>query len=154
MKADPDVRQYAKKLRGDMTQAEIILWSRLRRRQLDGWQFRRQLPIGRFIVDFACPQAKVAVEVDGATHSSDREQAYDAERQKLIETQGWTVLRVSNTDVYENLDGVLQTVLEALFNASTGNPPPRSGGGGAGAPAPVTEGGLHTHNNSPGKEAQ
>jgi len=69
---------FARKLRKEATEAEIRLWSKLRRKQLEGFRFRRQQPIGPYVVDFFCPQARLIVEVDGGQHS-DRE-AYDAER--------------------------------------------------------------------------
>ena len=110
MKADPVIRQRAKKLRRRMTDAETILWSKLKARQLHGWQFRRQHPIGSYIVDFACPRLKLVIEVDGATHSEDHEIAYDARRTAFIECQGWHVHRVWNADIYTNLNGVLEGI--------------------------------------------
>ncbi|MEO0982073.1 MAG: DUF559 domain-containing protein [Pseudomonadota bacterium] len=114
MRADPVIRARAKHMRRSMTNAETILWSRLRRRQLDGWLFRRQHPIDRYIADFACPKAKLVVEVDGATHGSDDEIAYDRRRTSLMETEGWRVHRVCNTDIYENLNSVLDSIIAHL----------------------------------------
>jgi very-short-patch-repair endonuclease len=97
-----------------MTKAEVILWMNLRKRAMGGARFRRQHPIGPYIADFACPTFKLIVEVDGATHSSAEELAYDARRTKYLEQQGWTVLRVTNTDVYGNLDGVWSAISALL----------------------------------------
>ena len=114
MKADPRARQFAREMRGSLTDAETIVWSRLQARRLGGWRFRRQHPVGPFIADFACTRAKLIVEIDGATHSSEQERAYDAERTQYLEARGWSVLRVRNSDVYDNLTGVMNTILMRL----------------------------------------
>lgn len=114
MKADPRAREFAHKMRGELTDAETILWSRLQGRRLNGWRFRRQHPVGPFIADFACARARLIVEVDGATHSSNQERAYDDERTRYLEAQSWSVLRVWNSDVYDNLNGVLNTIIMRL----------------------------------------
>jgi very-short-patch-repair endonuclease len=92
-----------------MPKAEIILWSRLRRKQLLGERFRRQYSVDSYVLDFCCPELKLAIEVDGESHTPAR-RAYDEERQAFIEAYGVTFLRFTNADVYENLDGVLMTV--------------------------------------------
>ena len=104
----------ARLLRSRQTSAEAQLWQGLRNRRLAAWKFRRQHPIDRFIVDFACLDAKLVVEVDGATHSSDGELARDRERERIIQSCGYHVLRFTNAEVYENLDGVLETILASL----------------------------------------
>lgn len=114
------VTQKARALRQSMTKAEVILWMHLRKRAMNGARFRRQHPIGPYIADFTCPASKLIVEVDGATHSTPDELAYDTRRTKYLEQQGWTVIRVTNTDIYENLDGVWLTISERLA------PPSRS----------------------------
>lgn len=103
-----------------MTKAEVILWVNLRKRAMNGARFRRQHPIGPYIADFTCPATKLIVEVDGATHSTPEELAYDAQRTKYLEQLGWTVIRVTNTDIYENIDGVWRTIRAQLA------PPSRS----------------------------
>ena len=108
------VHVKARKLRQSMTKAEVILWTHLRRRALDGARFRRQHVIGPYIADFACCQAKLVVEVDGATHSTPEELAHDARRTKYLLSQGWKVLRVTNGDIYENMDGVWRTIAAQL----------------------------------------
>jgi len=107
-------RSLARSLRRRMTGAETILWSRLRRGQMDGWKFRRQHPIGPYVADFACVEGGLVVEVDGATHATDREIAHDQRRTAFIEAKGFTVFRAGNTDIYDNLEGVLDGVLAAL----------------------------------------
>jgi very-short-patch-repair endonuclease len=107
-------REFAKSLRGKLTRAETILWSRLRRDQVAGYRFRKQHPIGPYVADFACLLAKLIVEVDGGTHSTDRERAYDRARDAYLRERGWRVCRVWNEDVYKNSDGVLETIYALL----------------------------------------
>jgi very-short-patch-repair endonuclease len=78
------------------------------------WKFRRQHPVEGFIVDFVTLEGKLVVEVDGATHSTDAEHARDIERTRVLELNGFLVFRVTNTDVYENLDGVLEAIDRTL----------------------------------------
>ena len=105
-----------------MTGAEIILWSRLRRHLYA--KFRRQHPVGPYIVDFACIAAKLVVEVDGETHGSDAERAHDDVREKYLAARGWQVLRVWNSDVYRNLHNVLDAVDRCLPPPPLRGPPP------------------------------
>jgi very-short-patch-repair endonuclease len=102
--------QLARGLRRSETSAEAVLWSELRNRQTDGWKFKRQVPFGNYILDFYCYDARLAVEVDGATHSEAKEIAQDAERAAFLKENGVRLLRYSNTEVYENLDGVLEMI--------------------------------------------
>lgn len=114
------VTQKARSLRQNMTKAEVILWVNIRNRAMNGARFRRQHPIGPHITDFACPAFKLVVEVDGATHSTPEELAYDLRRTTYLEQLGWAVIRVTNTDIYENMDGVWRAINAQLA------PPPRS----------------------------
>jgi len=90
------------------------MWQALRSRRLCGLKFVRQQPMGAYFVDFACREAKVVIEIDGVTHTSAVEQARDDARGAFLESKGYRVVRVTNTDVYENLDGVLETVFDAV----------------------------------------
>jgi very-short-patch-repair endonuclease len=128
--------QRAKPMRQTMTNAEVILWSRLRRGQVHGLNFRRQHPIGPFIADFACWQARLVIEVDGPCHVSHENQAKDAMRTAFLNQQGWDVIRVWNNDIYANLHGVMQAieirVWENLQSIQAGDwpfPPPSYGRG-------------------------
>lgn len=103
----PHTLSRARSLRKRLTRAETILWSRLRRGQMMGLRIRRQYPIGPYIADFACRPLKLVIEVDGATHT---DAAYDARRTAYLEQEGWSVMRVFNVDIYENLDGVLDAI--------------------------------------------
>ncbi len=106
-------RSVRRMLRKIMPKAELILWSRLRRRAILGARFRRQYSVGPYVVDFCCPALKLAVEVDGETHNASTE-AYDRERQNYIEEYGIKFLRFTNVEVYDNLDGVLTRIYEAV----------------------------------------
>jgi len=107
-------RTFAKALRRTLTKAEASLWGRLKGKQLNGYYFRRQHPIGPFIADFACFEAKLVLEVDGGTHMSDVDQAYDAKRTAFLESEGWHVMRVWNNQVLENRAGVLRAIDEVV----------------------------------------
>jgi very-short-patch-repair endonuclease len=104
----------ARKLRESQTRAEAKLWQVLRNRQLARWKFRRQHPIDRYIVDFVTLDGKLIVEVDGVTHSSSSEIERDRARTEVLEACGFLVIRISNTDVYENLEGVLEFIETSL----------------------------------------
>jgi very-short-patch-repair endonuclease len=106
----------ARALRRRMTDAEILLWSRLRAGQLEGRSFTKQFPIGDAVADFACRSAKLVVELDGGQHDS--EARADAERTRTIEAHGYCVIRYWNNEVMENLDGVLQDIEKHLRFAS------------------------------------
>ncbi len=118
----------AQRLRTTPTDAEIRLWSYLRRKQLDGFRFRRQQPIGPYIVDFFCPAAKLIIEVDGGQHAV-REKA-DASRTRWLEERGYRVVRFWNNEVLANTDGVIWAILEAWRAYPPPYPPPQGGGGG------------------------
>ena len=101
----------ARKLRGDMTDAERRLWSHLRASQLEETKFIRQHPIGDFVVDFACRSARIAVELDGGQHA---DSSADDARTQIIEAHGYRVIRFWNNDVLQNTGGVLTAILEEL----------------------------------------
>jgi very-short-patch-repair endonuclease len=105
-------KERSRQLRKNMTDAEQALWARLRRRQMQGCKFRRQHPLGRYIVDFVCLERKLIVEVDGGQH---QEQAgYDDERSQWLEERGYRVLRFWNNQVLSQPDSVLQAIYNAL----------------------------------------
>lgn len=107
-------------MRNNPTEPEHRLWQALKGKQLERWKFRWQQVIGQRIVDFYCPSAKLAVEVDGETHNPDTDQARNA---RLFRERCVRVIRFANEDVMRNLDGVLMQLLEAL-NASNHPPTP------------------------------
>jgi very-short-patch-repair endonuclease len=121
----------ARALRRNPTDAEQRLWSRLRRRQLDGCRFRREVPLGPYVVDFACLAARLVIEVDGGQHSWRAEE--DATRSSSLEANGFRVLRFWNNDVHGNLEGVLETIRLAVQSRASDcpphpDPPPQGGG--------------------------
>ncbi len=97
-------------LRNEMTKAERIIWSRLSRRQIEGARFLRQYSVEHFVLDFYCPELKLAIEIDGATHFTPEAQDYDAMRQTHIEQYGIRFLRFTNDDVYYRLNGVVEKI--------------------------------------------
>ena len=101
----------ARKLRRDMTDAQSLLWSRLRGQEL-GAKFTRQFPIADAVADFACRSARLIIELDGGQHALNT--AGDAERTRIIEAHGYTVVRFWNSDVISNLDGVIESILRHL----------------------------------------
>lgn len=103
-------RPLAKKLRRHMTDAETILWSKLRGRRLDGLKFRRQHAIKSYVADFACIEANLVIEVDGATHAAKAEREHDAIRSRVLAREGWRILRIRNQDVTKNLYQMLQLI--------------------------------------------
>ncbi len=121
---DPAKLEQAKAMRRSMTPAEKLLWSALRRNQLDGFHFRRQQIIVGFIVDFYCHAASLVVEVDGPIHAEQVE--YDAERDRILAAQGLHVLRFRNEEIMNNLDTVLQQIRRACHDGADLTPQPPS----------------------------
>src|ERR1700678_4045049 len=99
-----------RQLRGTMPDAEVILWSRLKGRQLLGCKFRRQHSVGAFVMDFYSPEIRLAIELDGDSHYQEGAKEYDQERTQFIERFGIRIVRVLNSDVHENLDGILEMI--------------------------------------------
>jgi len=93
------------------TDAERRLWAALRDRRLQSYKFRRQHPIGRFVVDFACTKHRLVIEADGGQHN---ESTADIRRTAWLESEGWRVMRFWNNDILANTEGVLSTILQAL----------------------------------------
>ncbi len=112
----------ARVLRVNQTDAENLLWNILRGRRFCGAKFRRQHPVGRFILDFYCHDALLAIELDGSGHATDDQRAYDAERTRALKGAGIRVLRFWNNEVLKDTESVLSAVYEALFPS----PPPLS----------------------------
>ena len=102
----------ARRLRTLMTDAENHLWTQLRRKQIDGFRFRRQVPVGGYILDFACLRAWLVIEVDGSQHGQARER--DHLRTAWLESRGFRVLRFWDNDVLQQTGGVLEAIRRAL----------------------------------------
>jgi very-short-patch-repair endonuclease len=104
-----------RKLRHTMPPAEHHLWPHLRDRRLENCKFRRQYGIDRFVIDFYAPELKLAIEIDGPTHDSPEAKEYDAARQAYIESIGVVVVRFSNWQVYNDREGVLETIGQTIL---------------------------------------
>ena len=119
----------AKRLRRDSTNVERKLWRHLRDRGIGHAKFRRQHPIGRYVVDFACIEAGLVVELDGGQHVDQQE--YDADRTGYLESKGFQVIRFWNNEVLENIEGVLGAI-EAALKKPSPRPSPARGRGSPG----------------------
>jgi len=107
-----------------MTDAELRLWMRLRREQIPGFRFRRQVPIGSYVADFACLQAHLVVEVDGSQHAKDVER--DQRRTTWLASQGYRVIRFWDNEVLLETDGVVERIYQELQKPHC-DPPPQAG---------------------------
>jgi very-short-patch-repair endonuclease len=106
---NPKLKELARNLRQNMTHAEVLLWQRIRRISL-GWQFHRQVPMLKYIVDFYCHELRLAIEVDGGTHNHPEVSINDLKRQKEIESYGVHFLRFDNKEIKQDIDSVIQTI--------------------------------------------
>jgi len=113
-----------KRLRNDLSEAERILWYRLKNKQIFGYKFRRQYGIEKYVADFYCPKAKLVIEIDGDSHIEEAAIQYDKERKKYIESLGLKVIRFTNVEVYKNLDAVIEIIIQNLPPLA----PPSKGG--------------------------
>jgi len=120
-------RARARTLRQNMTEAEMRVWRILRSHQINGYKFRRQVPIGRYIADFVCHEARLIVEVDGGQH--DRSSPREAERSGFLQNEGYRILRLWNDEVLANLDGVHETIAGELGRITPTQTLPHDGGG-------------------------
>ena len=110
----PSQRRHARELRKKSTDAERLMWGELRDKKLNGFSFKRQVPIGPYIADFACHAKKLVVEIDGGQHFADDAERADAARTAAIEARGFRVVRFSNAEVMGNREGVLQSIATEL----------------------------------------
>jgi very-short-patch-repair endonuclease len=120
MRQQPALIRRALELRRTPTDAERRLWWELRGRQL-GFPFRRQAPIANFVADFACPAARLVIELDGGGHGTDEAEARDATRARALEVAGFRVIRFWNHEVFEDIDNVVERIWNQLYG---GSPPP------------------------------
>jgi len=111
-------KQFRKQLRNSLTSAEAILWRSLKDRALLGKKFRRQTGIGRYIVDFYCPECGLVIELDGARHYSITIERYEAERTRYLESRGIRIIRFENKEVYEDVEAVLEKIKAALVEST------------------------------------
>jgi very-short-patch-repair endonuclease len=118
------LRSVAKHLRKQGTDAERLLWNRLRARQIHGLRFRRQEPIGQYIADFLCYEVKMVIEVDGGQHAGQKQ--YDEKRDHWMASQGFRVLRFWDHEVLTNINGVLEKIMVQILPSPS---PSRQGRG-------------------------
>ncbi len=112
-----DQKNLRRTLRKNQSSIERLLWSKLRNRQLLGFKFRRQYGIGPFSVDCCCPEARLVIEEDGDSHYQESKiEENDKQRQKFIEDLGFAVLRFTNKEISENIEGVLEIIAKQLTN--------------------------------------
>lgn len=125
-----DHRTRAKQLRQTMTRAETLLWRYIKAHRTDGLGFRRQVPLGNYVVDFVCLSAKLIVELDGETHDFVSRQIADGKRDAFLTSEGFRVLRFTNDQVLSNLAGVIEAIREAARSSAPPSLPlPHKGGG-------------------------
>ena len=113
---NPKAQQRAQVLRKRTTDSERLLWSHLRRRQLRGYRFRRQVPIGNYIADFVCIEARLIIELDGSQHQEHL--AYDEQRTRYLEQRGFKIFRVWDNQAFTETQSVLETIANMLESAT------------------------------------
>jgi very-short-patch-repair endonuclease len=132
------MRSRARSLRRSSTDVERIIWNALRAHRLNDAGFRRQVPVGPYVVDFLCHEAKLIVELDGGQHFEPHQQERDRRRGVFLARKGYRVLRFNNYDVMTNRTGVLETIAAALINAPSLTLPRKRGRGSAAASGAVS----------------
>ena len=130
---DPRLLAFARSMRHDQTNAEARLWQLLRNRRLAGFKFRRQVPIGGYIVDFYCHEARLGVELDGGQHNDDAGRRYDEGRDAALAKSGIRIVRFWDPDVLKHADVVLGHIYGLLTDLSLRPPSPQPSPGGRGS---------------------
>lgn len=125
---NPILKPFSRNLRSNMTDAEQLMWSKLRRKQILGLQFYRQKPLANYIVDFYCAAANLVIELDGSQHFEPAHQARDAKRDQELESMGIKVLRFDDRQVLTELDAVMSVVFNTVEKQIPPNPPFTKGG--------------------------
>jgi very-short-patch-repair endonuclease len=143
-KLSDTARLRARRLRRQTTDAEKRLWRALRKLDLEGSHFRRQIPIGPYIADFGCMAVRLLIEVDGSQHGDDQKRAYDDARTRWLAKEGYRVLRFWNNDITKNMDGVMEALYAAIYGSSSAAAAPlkhrrHRRGGRAHLPTPARE---------------
>ncbi len=112
------LKELARKLRQNMTLGEVLLWQRLKRKQMRGYDFDRQRPIARYIVDFYCKDLKLAIEIDGSSHDGEEAKINDDIRQERLESLGVRFLRFNDVDVKRNMEMVMDSIEQWIDESS------------------------------------
>ncbi len=123
---DSGFKQLRKLLRRNSTVSEKVLWAYVRQLRFQGFIFQRQYSVDRYVLDFYCPKVRLAIEVDGSQHYTSSGKKYDNERTTFLESLNIQVIRFTNAEVLENIDGVVETVLSFLLSprGHTSSSPP------------------------------
>ena len=149
----PRQRSRAKQLRQAMTRAETLLWRYLKADRIDGFGFRRQVPIRNYIADFVCMSAKIVVELDGESHDFEERQKADQNRDAFFVSEGFQILRFTNEQVMSNLEGVVEMIRQAAIDRLRGLPLspalPHKGGGSRDTNATITQTTSNTRGSQP-----
>jgi len=119
LKYNPKLKANARQLRQNLTDSELSLWRRLRGKQLAGVQFYRQKPIGRYIVDFYAPKARLVIEIDGSQHLEAVQAAKDRERDEYLGRLGLTVLRINGRQVLKETEAVVELIYQTIATQMT-----------------------------------
>ena len=106
----------AKNLRKNQTKQETIVWNLLRNHKIYNLKFKRQYPIGNYIVDFVCHEIQLIIEIDGGQHNDNGHKIYDIERTQYLNLRGYTVIRFWNNEIDNNIEGVYQKIIETIDN--------------------------------------
>ncbi len=114
LRYNPKLKKLGRELRVNLTDAEKLLWPKLRNRQIKGMQFNRQKPIGNYVVDFYCDKAKLVVEIDGGQHYEELNIKKDDIRDKLLKKLGLRVMRFTNLDILKNIDNVVDKIYREI----------------------------------------
>ncbi len=109
-----DIQETRSVLRKRMTAPELVFWTAVRDQKLQGYKFRRQYSVGRYIVDFYCTKARIGIEIDGDSHFTDDQKKYDDVRGEYISALGIKILRYTNDEIMKNLNGVLEDISRYL----------------------------------------
>jgi len=112
----PNIKSLRRKLRKKQTEPEALLWQKLRNRAFENLKFYRQYSIGQYILDFYCPYLRFAIELDGSQHLEEEKQEYDDRRTDFLKNENIHLVRFYNTDVYEDLEGILEVIFDEVQN--------------------------------------
>ncbi len=114
LRYNSNLKSLGRRLRGSLTDAEKLLWSKLRRKQIENLQFNRQKPVGNYIIDFYCDKAKLIIEVDGGQHYEERNIKSDRIRDEYFKKIGLKVIRFTNLDIFKNIDSVVEKIIQEI----------------------------------------
>ena len=117
-------RKTARRLRANATNAETMLWRHLKKFETEGTHFRRQVPLGPYVADFACMAARLVIEIDGSQHGDEPNRTRDEARTCWLESEGYRVIRFWNNDIVQNPEGLLDVIYAALYGSRDTDPRP------------------------------